>query len=374
MNNQAVYYGTESLSYLQNRVGNFISKRIFLLRGKKSYVECGAQEILEKIFSNNHIEVIEWKDFSENPKIEDVEKGTSILQDSGAPLIIAIGGGSVIDMAKLIRYAFSYRGDIITGDVTKTKELIPLIALPTTAGTGCESTPFAVCYKDHVKYSVEHPDILPDCALIYPPFTYKNSPYLTACTGFDALAQAIEAYWNVNATPESDGYAEKAIYTLWNNLPIVVNNPTETARINMSRAANLAGKAIAITRTTAPHAFSYAFTSYCGYPHGHAVALTFPFFFSLNILEKEEATLQASLNKDSYMEKMNRLRHILGLETCRDCQQYMRDYINCIHLTNNGLGGHDMNTLLSLVNIQRLQNNPVVMNQTIINKLTLFLE
>lgn len=205
MNNQAVYYGTESLSYLQNRVGNFISKRIFLLRGKKSYVECGAQEILEKIFSNNHIEVIEWKDFSENPKIEDVEKGTSILQDSGAPLIIAIGGGSVIDMAKLIRYAFSYRGDIITGDVTKTKELIPLIALPTTAGTGCESTPFAVCYKDHVKYSVEHPDILPDCALIYPPFTYKNSPYLTACTGFDALAQAIEAYWNVNATPESDG-------------------------------------------------------------------------------------------------------------------------------------------------------------------------
>lgn len=374
MDNQAVYYGTESLSYLHNRVGNLISKRIFLLRGKKSYVECGAQEILEKIFSNNHIEVIEWQDFSENPKIEDVEKGINILQNSGASLIIAIGGGSVIDMAKLIRYAFSYRGDIITGDVTKTKEPIPLIALPTTAGTGCESTPFSVCYKDHVKYSVEHPDILPDCALIYPPFTYKNSQYLTACTGFDALAQAIEAYWNVNATPESDGYAEKVIYTLWNNLPIVVNNPTETARINMSRAANLAGKAIAITRTTAPHSFSYAFTSYCGYPHGHAVALTFPFFFSLNIQEKEEATLQASLNKDSYMEKMNRLRHILGLETCRDCQQYMMDYINSIYLTNNGFGGHDVNTLLSLVNIQRLQNNPVVMNQTIINKLTLFLE
>lgn len=369
MDNQAVYYGAESLSYLNNRVGNLISKRIFLLRGKKSYVECGAQEILEKIFSNNHIEVIEWQDFSENPKIEDVEKGISILQNSSASLIIAIGGGSVIDMAKLIRYAYSYRGDIITGNVTKTKEPIPLIALPTTAGTGCESTPFAVCYKDHVKHSVEHPDILSDCALIYPPFTYKNSPYLTACTGFDALAQAIEAYWNVNATPESDGYAEKAIYTLWNNLPIVVNNPTETARINMSRAANLAGKAIAITRTTAPHAFSYAFTSYCGYPHGHAVALTFPFFFSLNILEKEGATLQASLNKDSYMEKMNRLRHILGLETCRDCQQYMRDYINSIHLTNNGFGRQDVKTLLSLVNIQRLQNNPVIVKNQDIAKL-----
>ena len=374
MDNQAVYYGTEALNYLSNRVGNLISKRVFLLRGKKSYIECGAQKILKKIFSNNHIEVIEWQGFCENPKIEDVEKGICFLRNFDVSLIIAVGGGSVIDMGKLIRFVYSYQGDIITGCITKTKGLIPLIVLPTTAGTGCESTPFAVCYKKNVKYSIEHPDILPDCALIYPPLTYKNSQYLTACTGFDALAQAMEAYWNVNATPESDEYAEKAIYILWNNLPIVVNSQTEYARIKMAEAANLAGKAIAITKTTAPHAFSYAFTSYCGYPHGHAVALTFPFFFSLNILEKEEAVLQPSLHKDLYITKMNGLRNLLGLDICKDCQQYMKNYIDSIRLFNKGFGEHDINCLLSSVNIQRLQNNPVIIKEQNIKELILFLK
>lgn len=374
MDNQAVYYGTESLNYLHNRIGNLFSKRIFLLRGKNSYVECGAQEILGRIFSNNHIEVIEWDDFSENPKIEDAEKGVDILRDSGASLIIATGGGSVIDMGKLIRYAYSYQGDIITGDVTKTKETIPLIALPTTAGTGCESTPFAVCYKDHVKYSVEHPDILPDCALVYPPFTYKNSPYLTACTGFDALAQAIEAYWNVNATSESDGYAEKAIYTLWNNLPIVVHHPTETARDQMAVAANFAGKAISITKTTAPHAFSYAFTSYCGYPHGHAVALTFPFFFSLNILERQDVILRDTLDMAAYIDKIKKLRIMLGLENCRDCLLYLKEYIDLINLSCKGFGEQDISRLISLVNMQRLGNNPVAITNKIKSDLEAFLE
>ena len=118
-------------------------------------------------------------------------------------------------------------------------------------------------------------------AVVYPQFTYQNDAYLTACTGFDALAQAIESYWAKGATNESRDYSVRAIGLLWKQLPQLIQSPTKELRNQVAEGAYWAGRAINISTTTAPHAFSYVFTSKYGYPHGHAVAFTFPFFMKL---------------------------------------------------------------------------------------------
>ena len=201
---QKAYIGINCITDFKAILEEYSPHKVFLVRGKKSYQLCGAEQVINDVLNDFTPEVMSFYDFEENPKIEDVEKGLSLLVEFNPDIIIAFGGGSVLDISKLIRFFYSYEGEPTGNEFEKKRELLPLLALPTTAGTGCEATHFAVMYQDKVKYSVEHDDMLPNYAFVYPPFTYKNPPYLTACTGFDALAQGIEAYWNVNATKESD--------------------------------------------------------------------------------------------------------------------------------------------------------------------------
>lgn len=335
---QKAFIGKESILELLPILKKYDPKHIFLVRGKSSYTTCGAEQVINQVVSELNCELTEFLEFSENPKSEDLEKGLSLLRTQRPDVIIGVGGGSAMDMAKLIRFFFSYEGDIIGKVFQKTKKRIPLIAIPTTSGTGAETTSFSVVYKDKVKYSVEHEEMLPDYALVYPPFTYGNPMYLTACTGFDALAQAIEAYWNRNANKESDDYAEKAISLLWRNLPMAINNPTEEVREKVSEGSYWAGRAINITKTTAPHAFSYPFTSYYGYPHGHAVALTFPFFF------------------DYYIKLSDNQRKVSMLKTAIGCS--IKEYIH-----NLGLmfmeDNIDVDFVIRNVNMNRLENYPL---------------
>jgi alcohol dehydrogenase class IV len=355
MTAQKLFEGADALAGLQQELHVRDIHHVFLVRGKHSYEACGAQSHLEGIFAAEQIGVTEFYDFDTNPKMEDVEKGLSQLSATEAAAILAVGGGSVLDMAKLIRYKY-------------TSQRLPLIAVPTTAGTGAEATPFAVCYVNGVKTSVDNPDILPDIAVLFPEFTYANSSYLTACTGFDALAQAIEAYWNVNATSVSDRYAEEAISLIWDTLPACVNHPLPELRNKMLKGAYLAGKAIAITRTTAPHAFSYAFTSKCGYPHGHAVALTFPFFFELNVNGwKSRNTLQSQVDKSLYQEKMNRLIDTLQLDIYRLKEEFLI-YIQSLRLELK-VKQNNIKQLLDCVNLERLKNNPSVVGAEEIKEL-----
>ena len=208
---QQAYLDSDSIKEIIPLLKKHNAKHVFLVRGKYSYTACGADEIIKNALSVVDCNFTEFYDFSENPKCEDMEKGVELLKRSKADFIIAVGGGSVLDMAKLIRFFSCYQGDVTGKSFEKRGLLYPLIAIPTTAGTGAEATHFAVVYKNKIKYSVDHADVLPDYAIVYPQFTYKNSAYLTACTGFDALAQAIEAYWNKNATEESDEYATKVV-------------------------------------------------------------------------------------------------------------------------------------------------------------------
>lgn len=319
------------------------AKHVFIVRGKNSYIFCGAADAMKRVSVTLELRVTEFLDFSENPKEEDAQAGLSLLKSARPDVIIAVGGGSAIDTAKLIRHK------ALAEDLE-----IPLWAVPTTAGTGAEATHFAVVYKDGVKHSEEADDILPDVAILYPPFTYQNNAYLTACTGFDALAQAIEAFWNPKATPESDHFARNAIMRIHPNLPLCVECPNEYLRDALLKGAYLAGRAINITKTTAPHAFSYAFTSKCGYRHGHAVAITFPFFAKLNMANHP---------------KNEELRQLLGISDETDLQEYFVEYVNRIELPYMATSENDLHELLNQVNLDRLKNNPVQMTEELMKEL-----
>jgi alcohol dehydrogenase class IV len=177
----------------------------------------------------------------------------------------------------------------------------PLIAIPTTSGTGTEATCFAVVYIDKTKYSLKHSSILPDYTIIDPTLTHAMPPLVTAATGMDALAQAIESYWGVKSTHESQAYAREAITLTLAYLKAACQNEVE-ARDAMSRAANLAGKAINLTETTACHAVSYPITSYFNVPHGHAVALTLASMFGYinNLRSMSQGRAQYTMTFDHY--------------------------------------------------------------------------
>ena len=338
---QKVFIGNEAVNDWLRHMQSIAPRRCFLVRGKRSYEQCGGKRMIDELKQSTHCEVVEYSAFSVNPKIEEAQVGVELFMQSRADVIVAIGGGSVLDMAKLIRHLAAEKG--ISA---------PLHAMPTTAGTGAEATHFAVVYVEGKKQSIAAEDVLPDMAVVYPAFTYQNEAYLTACTGFDALAQAIESYWAKGATEESKMYAVRAIGLLWKQLPQLVQAPTHELRGQVAEGAYWAGRAINISTTTAPHAFSYEFTSKYGYPHGHAVALTFPFFMKLNGTQG--------------------LFEQLGVSAAHVVPQ-MEDYISSLGLSLKLPPSVDVDSALQAVNLQRLANNPVSVNTEIMIALNKYL-
>jgi len=363
---EEAYIGISAKDNLKKIIEIFAPRRIFLVRDKKSYELSGAKLLIDSVVRQKSIEIIDFFDFTENPKEEEVIKGLNLLETKHIDLIIALGGGTVIDMAKLIRFRNSYTGYLKHSDFKKSKEPIPLIAIPTTAGTGAEATHFAVLYDKKVKYSIAHPDMTPNIAIVDPEFTYTTPPYLTACSGFDALSQGIEAYWNINATTESDKYALKAIKLIYPNLLLAIKNDL-AARNKISEGAYWAGKAIDIAKTTAPHAFSYPFTSYYNFPHGHAVALSFPFFIHYNMYIPENE-YKGKISLKEYHSKMDCLRFLLKMKNGNE-YNVMKDYISSLCLSFELPQTFDKNIILKNINTERLDNNPRLVTQKAIEQL-----
>lgn len=352
--NQKHFFTDDALSVLTRIVSDIKNpvRKVLAVTGKSSYDVCGARTVIDGLKSELDLEISRFANFSVNPQYEDLQNGLDVMRGTNPDIIIAIGGGSVIDMAKLMRY---YHAD--RNDMNAFQSRIPLIAIPTTAGTGSEATHFAVLYKEGKKSSIADESIQPDFAIIDSSFTYGIKRYETACTGFDALAQAIEAYWNKNATEESDSYALKALELLWTTLPDVCKNPNSELRRRMSEGAYWAGRAINITKTTAPHAFSYPFTSYYGIPHGHAVAITFPFIADYNFLKGQITD-----------KKKETMINIFG------SGKIYNIFHNCIYQLGLVIPSrsYDVNKILEGISIERLANNPADINSedalNIINK------
>jgi alcohol dehydrogenase class IV len=274
-------------------------------------------------------------------------------------LILGVGGGSVLDTAKLIRFFSSYSGTPVSGSYKKIEEVPPLLLFPTTAGSGSEATHFAVCYVNNRKYSVIHNDILPSESFIDYRFTLSASPYLTACTGIDALSQAIESYWSNKSTKESRKYAKEAIKLIFPSLQECIISPTPKIREKIAKGAHFSGKAINISFTTAAHAYSYGITMHLNVPHGHAVACGLPFFFAKN-LEVAENNCNDKRGVSFVKDRMYELCYLLGFNVQTAVDQ-LKDYISNIFCNIKKIEKPDKdtwNSIISSVNIERLENNP----------------
>lgn len=230
------------------------------------FINIGPQ--VESAISGVGSPLLKFSDFASNPLEESVLKGVDLFVKEGCDTLVAVGGGSSIDVAKCIK---------LYAKAPETK----LIAIPTTAGTGSESTRFAVIYAQGKKQSVTDDSIVPDFAILEPSVLESLPLYQKKCTMMDALCQGIESWWSVNATDESREYSRKAIETIMTNweeyiFGAAAGQAAGSSAAAIMLAANYAGRAINITQTTAPHAFSYKLTSLLGLPHGHAVALCLP--------------------------------------------------------------------------------------------------
>jgi alcohol dehydrogenase len=362
MNKQKEIFGFGSLNKIQDILKKESPKKILLVTGKNSYLYCGAKEILEKILID--YDFIRFSNFRENPHIEDVKNGIELFQSEESDFIIAIGGGTVIDMAKLINIFSHQKGDLIRY-IKKEKKIKNkgkiLIAIPTTSGTGSEATHFAVVYVGKEKYSVAHKFILPDYSIIDPTLTLNLSKKISASTGIDALSQSIESYWSINSTKESKKYAKKAIKLIFGNLEKVVNNPSNESRLAMAKAANLSGKAINITKTTAPHAISYPLTSYFMIPHGHAVGLTLGEILIYN--SKVDSKNCNDIRGVDYVKKtIDELVKIIGVKDVYEASRSIYSLMNSINLkiklSELGLKKESINLILKNINLERLLNNP----------------
>lgn len=363
-----------SLRSLDHLMGRYDPGMIFLVTGKDSYAGSGAAAKIHQALKGRG--QVRFHEFSANPNLADVEAGIRLFRRAKADLILAVGGGSVLDMAKLIGILSaqdSSPGDIVLGRKKIRKIGAPVIAVPTTAGTGSEVTHFAVVYCGEKKYSLAHAFMQPVRALIDPELTYSLPPGITAVTGLDAFCQAVESLWSIQATTRSRAYARKAVELTLANLPAAVHQPSPAVRRNMCLAALLAGKAINLTKTTAPHALSYTMTARFGVPHGHAVALTLgPILIHNSLATAADVTPPYTVGR--VREIMAEVNRLLGCHDAPGAGQCITRFIESLGLPSrlSGVGictPADRRRIVEGVNLERLANNPRALTVADLNRI-----
>jgi len=365
---QNIYTGYNSYKKISNILEEFSPKKIFLVTGKKSYFLSGAKNLLSKFI--NKYNYFRFYDFETNPKLKDLTNGINIFNREKCDIIIGVGGGTVMDIAKSISILATQKGDLeefIKGEISLKERQISSIMIPTTAGTGSESTHFSVIYINKTKYSLAHNSLLPDFVILDPIFTKNLPPYITACTSIDALCQGIESFWSTNSTDESRIYSKQAVELIMSNIIKNVNNPDRESREKMLIASNLAGKAINIAKTTAAHSVSYPITSYFNIPHGHAVALTLPYFTEFNNDISLE-NLQDSRGVKFVKDRMSELFTILKVKTAEKAKDKIINIMKIIGLETNltklCINKNNIGTIIKNgFNPQRMKNNPRVVDE-----------
>ena len=273
-------------------------KKIFMLCGKKSFVTSGAEEFFKKTFSSKEINIF-YKN-SEYPVIEELIEIINNIKNYKPDLILAVGGGAVIDYTKIAN-VIDVRPDIAELIVNYSypfkKKFTKLAVIPTTAGSGAEVTSNAVIYINGVKHSLESELLVPDNYFLIPEFLISAPNKIKASAGFDAIAQALESLLSKKSNDKSVEYASKSLKISIKNYISFLNDPNLKNATEMSIASNLAGKAISISKTTVPHATSYPFTSMFNISHGHAVSLFFEKFFKFNYENLDRSQTSFDLKK-----------------------------------------------------------------------------
>lgn len=328
-------------------------KKILLVCGK-SFDQLKIKGYLDKK------NIIRFSGFTSNPTYEEVEEGVKVFNSNQCNSIIAIGGGSAIDVAKCIKL-FSNMDD---GQEYLKQQIIeneiPFMVMPTTAGTGSEATRFAVIYKNGEKISISHDNCIPDTvffdddALNSLPLYHRKSAML------DAFCHAIESYWSINSTEESKQYSMEAINIILDNQKGYMVADKE-AQIKMLKASNIAGKAINITQTTGGHAMCYKLTTLYGLAHGHSAALCVSKLWPYMINHHEN--INDPRGEKYVLEVFDALAKVMGCESPLQAAEKFKNILLELDMWYPQIDKDNLEILCNSVNPDRLKNNPIRLEQ-----------
>tara|TARA_B100001287_G_C22675046_1_gene527206 strand:+ start:178 stop:1215 length:1038 start_codon:yes stop_codon:yes gene_type:complete len=332
---------------LLNKIEEISPKSILVITGKNSYLKSDFYSELILLKHKYEVKVWNYKwSYPDFNLIDDFIKHNNLFYD----LIISYGGGTVIDVSKLLSISNNFYdfNEVLDGEKIKTS--INHLCIPTTFGSGSESTSFAVMYKNKFKYSIQSSFITPNHIILNYRYTLNLNGKPSYCCIFDSFCQSIESLWSINNTDESSKYALNAIKLI---SPILrkIKNLSSSNRQDLLLASHLSGKAINITKTTAPHAFSYYLTTNHNICHGEAVSIIFEKFIDLNFNYISENNRKEILK---YLNLKNKKEFILFFESLKRNVGFK--------LSLNDIEDLNLKNYSESINTQRLKNNPVKIN------------
>ena len=278
--------------------------KVLIVTGKV-LTKLGMPAILLEAMKANGIEAVIYNEVQPNPTIANIEAACSLYLENDCKGIVAFGGGSPIDCAKAAAARVTNRGTTIRqmrGVLKVRKPLPPLYAVPTTAGTGSETTLAAVVTdpETHEKFAIMDPKLVPLLAVLDPELTTGLPPHITAATGLDALTHAVEAYIGRNGTEYTDKNAEEAVKIIFECLEAVYRDGSDLeARGQMLLASYKAGNAFTRAYVGYVHAVAHTLGGLYGIPHGLGNAVTLPYLLEFY--------------GDSIHSKLSRLAVIAGI-------------------------------------------------------------
>ena len=362
---QTILTADNNFFQLDEYIVNHGMKNILLVCGK-SFDKLNLSNHLKEFADNKSIKICKFSDFKPNPDYESVVKGVEEFRNNNCDSIIAVGGGSAMDVAKCIKlFANMPDSSNYLNQETVPNE-IPFIAVPTTAGTGSEATRFAVIYYKGEKQSVNHESCIPSAVLFDTSVLDTLPEYQRKATMLDAFCHAVESFWSVNSTEDSKEDSRKAIHLILTNYESYLANDAD-GNANMLLAANYAGKAINVTQTTAGHAMCYKLTSLYGISHGHAAALCVSVLWRYMI---SNTKLCIDSRGCKYLEKtFTDLAKVMGGKVPSDGAEIFNSILNKLELSKPRVNETDYDILKKSVNPVRLKNNPVQLDENTINYL-----
>lgn len=364
----ATVVGPGTIERLPELVAAVGAQRVLLVCGRTSFEASGAARILPALEAQ--ASVLRWDDHRPNPSLEDIVAGLRVAHAHRPDVVVGIGGGSTLDTAKLVAalHATDDGADVArTARTIETHDAgaqrgVGLLLVPTTSGSGAQVTHFATVYVGTAKHSVVGGALLPDRIVLDPALAMSGSAYQRACSGIDALAQAIESLWAVGADEASRQHAEHAIRLLMPTVVRFSREPDEATAEAMARGSQEAGSAINRSRTTLPHALSYALTQQVGLPHGHAVAHTLPAVLARHLRAPDDVLV--GVTSTEHRRTMARLQDALGAADADDAVDRVEAVVTDLGLRDADRSQHtgivtQVDVLVDSVDPVRFGNNPV---------------
>jgi alcohol dehydrogenase class IV len=279
-------------------------------------------------------------------------------------IILAIGGGAVIDYAKIVsivdyRLSKNLKFKLVNYENISKRKIYPLVAVPTTAGAGAEATSNAVIYINKIKYSVENSLLIPEYFFLFSNLIINNPFNLKSSAGFDAIAQGVESLISMKSNKSSVSFAKKSLKLSLNNYLSFLHKPNNENSKNMLFASHLAGKAINISKTTGPHAVSYPFSAMFGLDHGHAVSLTIEKFLLFNF-----KNINHSKSKFNLLDRYKIIFKLFDVTNIGELNDKIKFFKRKAKLIDDysklGINiNKSMNKILNQISELRLKNNPI---------------